>query len=166
MQLTVDTSWWTRYRSSTPNPDLGDVFPPAVPTLATGEHPAIPRTDADLKPLRRGKLTHRIHERQSCPHRPFGIVLVGSRVTEVNQHAVAHVLGDEPVKARDGLGDALLVGADDVAQVLGIKPRGERRRTDQIHECDRKLPTLGRGWARRGVHMRCFGDFHRCPRIG
>jgi hypothetical protein len=50
MQLTVDTSWWTRYRSSTRNPDLGDVFSPAVPSLATGEHTAIPRTDADLQP--------------------------------------------------------------------------------------------------------------------
>jgi hypothetical protein len=48
MRLTVDTSWWTRYRSSTLNPDLGDVFPQAVPSLATGEHTAIPRTDADL----------------------------------------------------------------------------------------------------------------------
>ena len=50
MQLTVDTSWWTRYRSSTKNPDFGDSFPPAVPSLATGRHPAIPRTDADLTP--------------------------------------------------------------------------------------------------------------------
>ena len=50
MQLTVDTSWWTRYRSRTKNPDFGDTFPPAVPGLATGQHPAIPRTDADLTP--------------------------------------------------------------------------------------------------------------------
>ena len=47
MQLTVDTSWWTRYRSRTRNPDLGDKFVPAIPTLAVGQHPAIPRTDAD-----------------------------------------------------------------------------------------------------------------------
>ena len=47
MQLTVDTSWWTRYRSRTKNPDFGDSFPQAVPTLAVGQHPAIPRTDAD-----------------------------------------------------------------------------------------------------------------------
>src|SRR3984893_13186308 len=53
MRLTVDTSWWTRYRSSTLNPDLGDVFSPAVPSLATGEHTAIPRTDADLQPQSR-----------------------------------------------------------------------------------------------------------------
>ena len=44
-QLTVDTSWWTRYRSSTGNPDLGDTFENAVPDLAKGQHPAIPMDD-------------------------------------------------------------------------------------------------------------------------
>ena len=49
MQLTLDTSWWTRYRSSTHNPDLDPnfKFPQAVPTLAVGQHTAIPRTDDD-----------------------------------------------------------------------------------------------------------------------
>jgi hypothetical protein len=50
MQLTVDTSWWTRYRSDSKNPDFGDTFPQAVPGLAVGKHPAIPRSDADLSP--------------------------------------------------------------------------------------------------------------------
>jgi hypothetical protein len=52
MQLTLDTSWWTRYRSGTNNPDLDPnfVFPQAVPGLSTGQFPAIPRTDADLAP--------------------------------------------------------------------------------------------------------------------
>ncbi len=50
MQLTVDTSWWTRYRSRIGNPDFGDTFPQAVPGLASGQFPAIPRTDADLFP--------------------------------------------------------------------------------------------------------------------
>jgi hypothetical protein len=50
MQLTVDTSWWTRYRSRTKNPDFGDTFPQAIPGLAQGKFPAIPRTNADLKP--------------------------------------------------------------------------------------------------------------------
>ena len=50
-QLTLDTSWWTRYRDDSHNPDLDPdfVFPQAVPTLAVGQHTAIPRTDADLK---------------------------------------------------------------------------------------------------------------------
>jgi len=47
-RLSVDTSWWTRYRSRTQNPDFGDTFPQAIPTLAVGEHTAIPRSDADL----------------------------------------------------------------------------------------------------------------------
>jgi len=50
MQLTVDTSWWTRYRSDSLNPDFGDTLPQAIPDLATGEHPGIPRSDADLTP--------------------------------------------------------------------------------------------------------------------
>jgi len=49
-QLTLDTSWWTRYRGTGHNPDLDPdfTFPQAVPTLAVGQHTAIPRTDADL----------------------------------------------------------------------------------------------------------------------
>ena len=50
MELTVDTSWWTRYRSRTKNPDLGDTFPQAVPGLAAGKFPAIPRNNEDLGP--------------------------------------------------------------------------------------------------------------------
>jgi hypothetical protein len=48
-QLTLDTSWWTRYRDDSHNPDLDPnfTFPQAVPTLFTGQHTAIPRTDAD-----------------------------------------------------------------------------------------------------------------------
>ncbi len=49
-RLTLDTSWWTRYRSRAHNPDLDPnfKFPQAVPSLFTGEHTAIPRDDNDL----------------------------------------------------------------------------------------------------------------------
>jgi len=49
MRLTVDTSWWTRYRIDDQNPDLDPnfTFPQAVPTLGVNQHTAIPRTDAD-----------------------------------------------------------------------------------------------------------------------
>ena len=47
-ELTVDTSYWGRYRSDNMNPDLGDTsFVEAVPSLNIGKHTAIPRTDAD-----------------------------------------------------------------------------------------------------------------------
>jgi Ferritin-like domain len=50
MQLTVDTTFWTKYRSSSKNPDLGDTFAPAIPSLLNGKFPAIPRDDHDLTP--------------------------------------------------------------------------------------------------------------------
>src|SRR6202163_398139 len=48
MKLTIDTSFWSRYRSIT-NPDFdpGAKFAQAVPSLNVGQHTAIPRTDAD-----------------------------------------------------------------------------------------------------------------------
>ena len=46
-QLSVDTTWWTRYRSKD-NPDLGATFPQAVPSLNQGQHPAIPTSASDL----------------------------------------------------------------------------------------------------------------------
>src|SRR5881227_3015008 len=50
-QLTLDTSWWTRYRDDKHNPDLDPnfVFPQAVPSLFVNQHTAIPRTDADTQ---------------------------------------------------------------------------------------------------------------------
>ena len=45
MNLTVDTSWWTRYRSRSKNPDFGDTFPQAVKIV---NRTAIPRNDRDL----------------------------------------------------------------------------------------------------------------------
>ena len=54
LQLTVDTSWWGRYRSRDNNPDLGlpagFSFAQAVPSLSQGKFPAIPRSDADHAP--------------------------------------------------------------------------------------------------------------------
>jgi hypothetical protein len=52
MQLTIDTSWWGRYRDGNNNPDLQPnfAFPQAIPGLLAGQFPAIPRTDADLGP--------------------------------------------------------------------------------------------------------------------
>ncbi|HVM91944.1 MAG TPA: ferritin-like domain-containing protein [Terriglobales bacterium] len=46
MNLTVDTSWYTRYRSAG-NPDLGDTFPQAIDLVNV---PAIPRSNDDFGP--------------------------------------------------------------------------------------------------------------------
>lgn len=61
-QLSVDTSFWTRYRSSTNNPDLdpGFTFPQAVKGLNVGQHPAIPRSDADTAGSSIGNATNHL----------------------------------------------------------------------------------------------------------
>ncbi|HLY57125.1 MAG TPA: twin-arginine translocation signal domain-containing protein [Stellaceae bacterium] len=46
-KLSVDTSWYTRYRSAQ-SPDFGASFPQALPALAAGQFTAIPRTDDDF----------------------------------------------------------------------------------------------------------------------
>jgi hypothetical protein len=45
------------------------------------------------------------------------------RVAEINQYAVAHVPGDEAIQPRNDFGNGAVVGRDDLAQILGIKPR-------------------------------------------
>jgi len=48
-QLTIDTSYWGRYRTDSKNPDLDPTFKfdQAVPSLGTDKHTAIPRTNDD-----------------------------------------------------------------------------------------------------------------------
>lgn len=50
MELTIDTAFWSRYRSVT-NPDFDPAarFSLAVPSLNKGQHTAIPRDDNDTK---------------------------------------------------------------------------------------------------------------------
>ena len=49
MELTIDTSWWTRYRSRIENPDLGDSFANAITVLGTKMHTAIPRSNGEAQ---------------------------------------------------------------------------------------------------------------------
>jgi hypothetical protein len=49
MQLSVDTSWYVRYRSAK-NPDFGANFVQALPALDSGHFPAIPRNNSDFGP--------------------------------------------------------------------------------------------------------------------
>ncbi len=48
-KLSVDTSWYVRYRSAS-NPDLGARATQALPALAAGQFTAIPRNNADFAP--------------------------------------------------------------------------------------------------------------------
>ena len=64
---------------------------------------------------------------QPCAHRPLRVVLMGLRIAEVDEHAVAHVFGNEAIEAAHGVGDAFLIGRNDLAQVLGVHAGRECR---------------------------------------
>ena len=100
---------------------------------------------------------HRLDQLQPRPYRPLGVILVGLRIAEVDQHAIAHVLRYEPAEALHGLGDALLIGGNDLAQVLRVHARRERRRTDEVREHHRDLAALGGVLRRVGRRSRDGG---------
>ena len=71
--------------------------------------------------------THRRDQLQPRAHGPLCVVLVGLRITEVDQDPIAHVLRHETAEAPHGLRDALLVGRNDLAEVFRVHARRERR---------------------------------------
>src|SRR5215472_2128374 len=89
---------------------------------------------------------------QSCKDRPLCLILMSSRVAEIDEHAVAHVPGNKPLESTDDIGDGPMICGNDLAQILGIKPRGELSGADQIAEHYSQLPALGIS------RSRCIGD--------
>ena len=75
--------------------------------------------------------------------RPFGIVLVGHGIAEVDQDSIADIARDIAVVALDRPGRSLLVGHDQVTQILGIEAHGQADRIDKVAEHERELPPLG-----------------------
>src|SRR5258707_3966135 len=76
-QLTVDTTWWTRYRSALQNPDFGGKFENAVPDLAKGQHPAIPQTDAEAALNSDGTIPNHLQAIASTARFHFGFIEQG-----------------------------------------------------------------------------------------
>ena len=99
----------------------------------------------------------RMDDREPGPDRSLGLVLVRPRPAEVRQHAIAHVLGDETVEARDHLDHALLICREHLPHVFRIEARRKLGGADEIAEHHRELPALGgrcrcrgRAWRRSG----------------
>src|SRR5262249_38704035 len=101
--------------------------------------------DADGEPLRSTGLQtrHRRFYLQPGPHRALGVVLMRPRIAEIDQHPIALELGDKAIIARDDTGNGVLIGAELLAQFLGVEPHRQGRRADEIAEHHRQLPPLG-----------------------
>jgi hypothetical protein len=98
--------------------------------------------DADLKRLSRAQLLERFDQGEPGAHRLLGVVLMGLRISEIDEDAVAHVLGHEPAITPDHLGHAALIGPDHLPEVLGVHTRRKLCRPDDITEHYRQLTAL------------------------
>ena len=67
--------------------------------------------------------TNCVNHVEPGPDRPLGIVLMRARVAEIDQDAVAHVLGDKAIEAPDDIGDGPMIRGDDLAQIFRVEPR-------------------------------------------
>ena len=56
------------------------------------------------------------------PHGLLSVMLVRLRIAEIGEDPVAHIFGHETTEAAHRLGDASLIGGDDLTHVLGIEP--------------------------------------------
>src|SRR6185312_16078084 len=91
--------------------------------------------DADLQRLATHLcLANRGGNGKTGPHGTGGVRFMRLWPAEIDQHAVANIAGNEAVERLDGGSDTGLVAADDLAQVLGIKPRREGGGADQVAE--------------------------------
>ena len=104
-------------------------------------------------------LRHRIDDIETRPHRTLGLVLMGARVAEIDENAVAHVLRDKAVVAPDRGTAAALKRRDHIAQIFWVHPGRQRRRSHQIAEHHGQLAALGlrcsggRRWGDRQVAL-------------
>ena len=76
---------------------------------------------------RRIELTQGLDDPEPGPHGPLGVIFVRQGVAEVDEQAIAQILGDMPLKAGDHLGAGVLIGADHLTEVFRVELTGEHR---------------------------------------
>jgi hypothetical protein len=68
------------------------------------------------------ELTEALQDSQGCMHRPQDIVLMRPRIAEIDQEAIAEVLGNVSLKALDDRRTGGVVGTDDIYIVFRVYP--------------------------------------------
>jgi hypothetical protein len=96
-----------------------------------------PHLGAGLEP------TDRLDQLKPGAHRPLGIVLVRFRPAEVGEHPVAQELGKVSLEPADDIRAGRLIAPHHLAQILGIEPRRQLGRADEVAEQHGQLAALG-----------------------
>jgi hypothetical protein len=113
------------------------------PDQIADDHQPSGNTDAGLQGYGEFERPNCSNPFQSRAHGPLSIVLVRLRIAEVHEDAVAHVFGDEPIKAAHSVGHAFLIGRDYLPEVFRVHASRQRCRTHQVREHDGDLTALG-----------------------
>ena len=83
------------------------------------------------------------------------------RIAEIDQDAVAHIARDEARETPHNFGHRVMIGANQVPQILGIAPHRQCGRADEVAEHDGELSALAarcdHNRIGRGVAAQC-GD--------
>jgi hypothetical protein len=84
-----------------------------------------------------------LNQLKANAYRTLSIILMCLWVSEVREHAVAHVLRYKSAGLGNLFGAAAVVAADDLPHVFGIEASGESGRADEVAEHDRDMAALG-----------------------
>ena len=98
--------------------------------------------------------------RPYCLH---GVVLVRGRVAEMHQRGVAGAFADDAVQPRNRVGDALVVGADNIPPILEVDPIGKDRFPYQIADINVSCRRLSLVRVRRRAGLLVAGAAYKSP---
>ena len=80
------------------------------------------------------------------------VIFVRFRIAEIDRHPIPDAPGDKTGEPANRVGDAVVIRANHLAQILGVQPRRQRGQADQFAEHHGQLAPLGlrscgiRGW--------------------
>src|SRR5262249_46725702 len=83
-------------------------------------------TDPDLLRSMRLEPSNSRNQLKPSPYGSLGVILMGMRIAKVHEDTTPHISGDEPAEVVHGLGDAFLIGRNDLSQVLRVHAGGKR----------------------------------------
>jgi hypothetical protein len=85
---------------------------------------------------------HCLDNAQCRPHGPLRVVFVRYRIAEIHQQPIPEILRHVPREATNHRGARLLIGTNDLPQILGIKLLRESGGAYQVTEHYRQLPAF------------------------
>src|SRR4051794_34145282 len=102
--------------------------------------------------------------------RPLGVVFTRERIPEIDQDAVAHIARDEARETPHDLGYCVMIGANQVAKILGVAQSRKGGRADEVAEhtvsC-RRSPPAALATGSEAVLLRsaeiAASNLRRCP---